>query len=334
MLTLARNHMQAFGTDQQVLQTASEWLQQGHDVALVTVLKTWGSSPRPLGSLMIMRNDGVLSGSVSGGCVEEDLLQRYRDNELSESYPTRLNYGVNREDASRFGLPCGGRLELLVEQLDDIEQLQPLLNAMQQQQLVARHVDLQTGKITLEDARAEQDFIYTNIYVRKIFGPQWNMLLIGAGHLSQYVSQMALMLGYRVIVCDPREDYANSWQIEGTELTTLMPDDAVQQYAQQVRSIVIALTHDPKLDDMALLDALESPAFYVGAIGSLRNSESRRQRLKELGISTQQLERLHAPVGLSIGSHTPPEIAVSILAEITQQRNVESFLAKQSISLV
>lgn len=326
--------MQAFGTDQQVLQTASEWLQQGHDVVLITVLKTWGSSPRPPGSLMIMRNDGALSGSVSGGCVEEDLLQRYRDNELSESYPTCLNYGVNREEASRFGLPCGGRLELLVEQLDDTGQLQPLLNAMQQQQLVARHVDLQTGKVTLEDARAEQDFIYTNIYVRKIFGPQWNMLLIGAGHLSQYVSQMALMLGYRVIVCDPREEYANSWQIEGTELTTLMPDDAVQQYAQQDRSIVIALTHDPKLDDMALLDALESPAFYVGAIGSLRNSESRRQRLKELGVSTQQLERLHAPVGLSIGSHTPPEIAVSILAEITQQRNVESILAKQSISLV
>jgi len=334
MLTLVRNYMQAFGTEQQVLQTATEWLQQGHDVVLVTVLKTWGSSPRPPGSLMIMRNDGVLSGSVSGGCVEEDLLQRYRDNELSECYPTRLNYGVNREDASRFGLPCGGRLELLVEQLDDTEQLQALLNAMQQQQLVARHVDLQTAKVTLEDARAEQDFIYTNIYVRKIFGPQWNMLLIGAGHLSQYVSQMALMLGYRVIVCDPREEYANSWQIDGTELTTLMPDDAVQQYAQQARSMVIALTHDPKLDDMALLDALESPAFYVGAIGSLRNCESRRQRLKQLGISTQQLQRLHAPVGLSIGSHTPPEIAVSILAEITRQRNVESVLAKQSIRLV
>lgn len=326
--------MQHAGTDQDVLHTAYEWLQQGHKVALVTVLKTWGSSPRPPGSLMVMRRDGIVAGSVSGGCVEEDILQRYRDQQLSDCYPTRVDYGVKRDDATRFGLPCGGRLELLVEQLDDNAQLHQLLESLQQQQLMARHVDLQTGKVTLEPARAEQDFVYTNIYVRKIFGPQWDMLLIGAGHLSQYVSQMALMLGYRVIVCDPREEYAQNWQVEGTELTTMMPDDAVQHYARQARSIVIALTHDPKLDDMALLDALASPAFYVGAIGSQRNCELRRQRLKELGISTSQLQRLHAPVGLSIGSHTPPEIAVSILAEITRQRNVESVSSKQSVSLI
>ena len=330
--------MQHYGTDQDVLHTAYEWLKQGHDIVLVTVLKTWGSSPRPPGSLLVMRRDGVIAGSVSGGCVEEDLVQRYRDQQLSDSYPTRIDYGVKREDATRFGLPCGGRLELLVEQFDqvgnDSEQLNQLLDALQQQKLMARHVDLQTGKVSLQAAKVEQDFVYTNIYVRKIFGPQWNMLLIGAGHLSQYVSQMALMLGYRVIVCDPREEYAKGWQVEGTELTTLMPDDAVQHYAQQVRSVVVALTHDPKLDDMALLDALQSPAFYVGAIGSQRNCELRRQRLKQLGISASQIQRLHAPVGLSIGSHTPPEIAVSILAEITQQRNVESVSSKQTVSLV
>jgi xanthine dehydrogenase accessory factor len=275
--------------------------------------------------------------------VEEDLLQRNRDQQLSDSYPTSINYGVNRTEATRFGLPCGGRLELLVEQFlaereDDINQLQQLLEAMHQQQLIARHVDLQTGKVSLLPANAEQDFVVTDSFVQKIFGPQWNMLLIGAGHLSQYVSQMALMLGYRVIVCDPREEYAQSWQVEGTELTTLMPDDAVQQYAQQARSIVVALTHDPKLDDMALLDALQSDAFYVGAIGSQRNCDLRRQRLKEMGISATQLQRLHAPVGLAIGSHTPPEIAVSIMAEITQLRNqqvdVGSISSKQSIHLV
>ena len=119
--------MQSYGADQEVLQTAHEWLQQGHEVALVTVLKTWGSSPRPLGSLMIMRRDGIHSGSISGGCVEEDLVQRYRDQQLSDTYPTRVDYGVNRADATRFGLPCGGRLELLIEQLDDRGQLQQLL---------------------------------------------------------------------------------------------------------------------------------------------------------------------------------------------------------------
>ena len=315
--------MQSYGTDQDVLQKANEWMQQGHEVALVTVLKTWGSSPRPPGSLFIMRPDGLMSGSVSGGCVEEDLVQRYRSQQLSNSYPVRIDYGVNREDAMRFGLPCGGRLELLVEQLQDFAQLQSLLDDLRQQQLVARIVDLQSGRVSLQPAKAEQDFVYTQTQVRKILGPQWNMLLIGAGHLSHYVSQLGLMLGYRVIVCDPREEYAQGWQVEGTELTTMMPDDAVQQYARQPRSIVLALTHDPKLDDMALLDALTTQAFYVGAIGSQRNCDARRQRLKDLGITPANLQRLHAPVGLPIGSHTPPEIAVSILAEITQQRNTQ-----------
>lgn len=335
--------MQSFGSDQEVLQTAYEWLQHGdevaHEVALVTVLKTWGSSPRPPGSLMVMRRDGIHTGSVSGGCVEEDLVQRYRDQQLSDNYPTRVDYGVNRADATRFGLPCGGRLALVVEKINDIEQIQPLLDTFQQKQLLARRLDLKTGQVTLEAADAEQDFEYSNLTVRKVLGPQWRMLLIGAGHLSQYVSQMALLLGYHVIVCDPRDEYAQNWQVEGTELTTLMPDDAVRQYAQQPRSIVVALTHDPKLDDMALLDALDSPAFYVGAIGSKRNCELRRQRLRELGLSAEQIKRLHAPVGIPIGSHTPAEIAVSILAEITRQRNaqpgnVSDASIKQSVSLV
>lgn len=324
--------MQSYGTDQDVLRTASEWLQQGHEVALVTVLKTWGSSPRPPGSLLIMRPDGLIAGSVSGGCVEEDLVQRFCSQQLSDCYPVRIDYGVNREDATRFGLPCGGRLELLIEQLSDAAQLQQLVDALRNQQLVARHVDLQTGQVSLQDAKVEQEFTYTNIYVRKILGPQWNMLLIGAGHLSQYVSQLGLMLGYRVIVCDPREDYARGWQVEGTELTTLMPDDAVQHYARQPRSIVLALTHDPKLDDLALLDALNMQVFYVGSIGSQRNCDTRRLRLKELGLTTAKLQRLHAPVGLPIGSHTPPEIAVSIMAEITQLRNMVVQAVKQSVS--
>ncbi|MGD9385448.1 MAG: XdhC family protein [Thioalkalispiraceae bacterium] len=326
--------MQRYGTDQQVLQTAHDWLQQGHQVALVTVLKTWGSSPRPPGSLLVLRNDGILEGSVSGGCVEEDLLQRYCSLELSDSYPVRIDYGVNREEATRFGLPCGGRLELLVEELNDARQLQQLNTELQNHKLIARQVDLQTGEVSLQPARPNEDFVYTNSYVRKLLGPCWNMLLIGAGHLSQYVSQLALMLDYRVIVCDPREEYARGWQLAGTELTTLMPDDAVQHYAQQSRSVVIALTHDPKLDDLALLDALSSPAFYVGAIGSQRNCAARRQRLKEMGLSASQLDRLHAPVGLAIGSHTPPEIAVSILAEITQQRNAHAVSSVQAVSIV
>jgi xanthine dehydrogenase accessory factor len=239
---------------------------------------------------------------------------------------------VGRQDASRFGLPCGGRLELLVEKLNDIQHCQQLITAMQQHQILLRQVDVLSGQATLQPAKVEQDFNYTGNVVSKVFGPRWRILLIGAGHLSQYVSQLALMLGYHVIVCDPREEYALNWNVDGTELTTLMPDDAVLAYATHTRSIVIALTHDPKLDDLALLDALSSPAFYVGAIGSKRNCELRRERLKGLGINNRQLKRLHAPIGLPIGSHTPPEIAVSILAHITSLRNKITHDLSQSIS--
>ncbi len=320
------------GSDREILATALEWLSQGHSLRLVTVLKTWGSSPRPPGSLMVMRPDGVHAGSVSGGCVEEDLLRRFREDELSHGLPTLIDYGVDRQEATRFGLPCGGRLELLVESLDKEEELQPLLDGMEKRELVVRRVSLPDGRVTLGPATPDLEFSYTDDAVSRVFGPQWQMLLIGAGHLSHCVSQMALLLDYRVIVCDPREEYTREWGVPGTEITTLMPDDAVREFASHDRSIVIALTHDPKLDDMALLDALESQAFYIGAIGSQRNCEARRKRLLQMGMAPHQLKRLHAPVGLDIGSHTPPEIAVSILAEITARRNAVQAMDRKAVS--
>jgi xanthine dehydrogenase accessory factor len=313
--------MPVYGTDREILQTACDWLAQGYRPALVTVARTWGSSPRPAGSLMLMREDGVHSGSVSGGCVEEDLLTRYRDQQLSDAFPTRIDYGVNRAEARRLGLPCGGRLELLIEQLDNPAPLNILLNKLKANELVLRRVCLNTGEVSLHPATAGDDFAYTDNNLEKVFGPRWQLLLIGAGHLTRYVAHIALMLDYRVIVCDPRDDYQQDDDIDGVERVRIMPDEAVQAYASHPRSVVVALTHDPRLDDMALLDALASPAFYVGAIGSRQNSEKRRERLKDLGISAQQLARLHAPVGLPIGSHAPAEIALSIMAEITALRN-------------
>lgn len=313
--------MPVYSTDREILQTAIDWLARGHRPALVTVAETWGSSPRPPGSLMLMREDGVHSGSVSGGCVEEDLLARYRDHQLSDVFPTRIDYGVNRAEARRLGLPCGGRLELLIEQLDNPAPLNVLLEKLKANELVLRRVCLNSGEVSLHPATAGDDFDYTDNDLKKVFGPRWQLLLIGAGHLTRYVAPIALMLDYRVIVCDPRDDYQQDDDIDGIERVHIMPDEAVQAYAGHPRSVVVALTHDPRLDDMALLDALASPAFYVGAIGSRQNSDKRRERLKALGISAQQLKRLRAPVGLPIGSHSPPEIAVSIMAEITALRN-------------
>jgi len=330
--------MPRYGTDRGILETAIDWLKQDHRLALVTVVRTWGSSPRPIGSLMLMREDGLHVGSVSGGCVEEDLVARYRDQQLASAYPTLIDYGINRQESTRFGLPCGGRLELLVEELDNQVQLQTLLDKMQNRELISRQVCLTTGEVSLHAASASDEFAYTNDSVKKVFGPRWQMLLIGAGHLSQYVAQIALMLDYQVIVCDPREEYEQSWTLNDSEAATefvrMMPDEAVQAYATHPRSVVITLAHDPKLDDMALMDALNSKAFYVGAIGSQKNNDKRRERLKELGLTTQQLQRLHAPVGLPIGSHAPPEIAVSILAEITALRHEARIVADNSATAV
>lgn len=307
-------------SDREILKHAIDWLGAGQRVALVTVGKTWGSSPRPAGSLMLIRGDGVHAGSVSGGCVEEDLVRRFRDRELSE-FPTRIDYGVDRQQALRFGLPCGGRLELVVEELDSPAPVQALLERIQQGELVKRRVCLRTGEVSLHAAHGAQEFLYNDDLVSKVFGPSWQILIIGAGHLSQYVAEMAQMLNYRIIVCDPRDEYVTSWNVSNVEFIRIMPDDAVQQLVQHPRSIVLTLTHDPKLDDMALMRALTLDLFYVGAIGSQRNNQLRCERLLKLGVTPKQLEKLHAPVGLPIGSHTPPEIAVSILAEITAERH-------------
>lgn len=313
--------MSLYGTDRSILQSATDWIRDGHRVILVTVVKTWGSSPRPKGSLMVIRDDGMHQGSVSGGCVEEDLFARYRQGDLAERCPTLVDYGIDRQEATRFGLPCGGRLELLIERLDSCAPLDTLLNTIKAGKLIKRRVCLTTGEASLHPANAADDFQYTADYVQKVFGPNWQMLIIGAGHLSRYVAQIAVMLDYRITVCDPREEYRQDWGMEGVEFSRAMPDDAVKVLTNHPRGIVLALTHDPKLDDMALMEALESDAFYVGALGSRRNSEKRRERLLELGISPQNLDRLHAPVGLPIGSHTPPEIALSIMAEITAARH-------------
>jgi len=310
-----------YSTDREILHTAINWLKAGHQVALVTVAKTWGSSPRPRGSMLVMRDDGVHAGSVSGGCVEEDLLQRYKNNELTDNYPNLIDYGVDRQDTLRFGLPCGGRLELVIEQLESAVQLNTLLQKIINGELITRRVCMNTGEVSLHDSTQATEFHFNENEMIKVFGPGWPILLIGAGHLSRYVANIALMLNYRITVCDPREEYQSDWDIEGVEFSKNMPDDAVSEMKNQERGIVIALTHDPKLDDMALMAALDTDMFYVGALGSRRNNEQRCARLLELGISQKQLAKLHAPVGLDIGSHTPPEIAVAIMAEVTAKRN-------------
>ncbi|SDR92040.1 XdhC family protein [Pseudomonas oryzae] len=309
--------------DFDVLDRVLAWRRAGQRVLLYTVVQTWGSAPRPPGAMLAVRGDGLLVGSVSGGCIEDDLLARLRDGRAARATAgvQLLTYGVSREEAARFGLPCGGTLRLTEEEVADCAWVEELLARCAAHRLVARELELASGRVTLHDAVPTETLQFDGARLRAVYGPRWRLLLIGAGQLSRYVSAMARMLDFEVLVCDPREEFAHGWADDHARFVPGMPDDAVLAIAPDERTAIVALTHDPRLDDMALLTALGSRAFYVGALGSRLNSARRRERLASLGLPATDIARLHGPIGLPIGSHTPPEIALSLLAEIVALKN-------------
>jgi xanthine dehydrogenase accessory factor len=302
-------------------------------VWLVTVLETWGSAPRPPGALLALRDDGLVVGSVSGGCVEDDLIERVRTGERVAT-PQLVNYGVSKEEAARFGLPCGGTLRLVQEPLVDAAWVDEVLARTGRHELVARVLDLASGTVRIEAGSRGQAFSFDGRTLRALFGPRWRLLIIGAGQLSRAVAQIALMLDFEVICCDPREEYHLTWDVPGTEFSKEMPDDLVLRLELDAHSAVVALTHDPKLDDMVLLEALKSPAFYIGALGSRVNTAKRRERLALFDLTPAQIDRLHGPIGLDLGARTPAEIAVSVAAEIVAVRNEVALMQKKPGSAV
>lgn len=307
--------------DLDVLTALDGWTDAGLACRLVTVVQTWGSSPRPQGSMMAIREDGVVVGSVSGGCIEDDLIARARQGQGFAARPELLTYGIQAEDAHRFGLPCGGTIGLACETITPASGIKEVLARLRASQLVARRLNLDSGAVEIGDAAPGMELEMGDGVLRTTFGPRWRLLIIGAGALSQFLAQVATGLDYHVIVCDPREEYRAGWNVPGVEVVHAMPDDLVLALELDHRSAVVALTHDPKLDDLALMEALRSSAFYVGAIGSRLNTARRKERLLQFDVTPRQLARLHAPIGLYIGSKTPPEIAISILAQLTAVRN-------------
>jgi xanthine dehydrogenase accessory factor len=307
--------------DLEVLRHSAEWIESGRRVLLVTVVRTWGSSPRPEGAMLAVRDDGHVVGSVSGGCIEDDIIDRVRREGLTATQCEAVTYGVSADEARRFGLPCGGTIQLVIEPLTRESGILALLREIEAGHLVTRRLDLGTGFATLHPARATDSLAFDGRVLSTIHGPRYRMLVIGASQLSKYLAQIAVGLDYQVTVCDPREEYTETWDIPGVTLVRTMPDDTVHAMRLDERCAVVALTHDPKLDDLALMEALKSPAFYVGALGSRANNAKRRVRLKEVDVTDAEIARLHGPIGLYIGSRTPPEIAISILAEITAVKN-------------
>ena len=319
--------------DLQVLQQARDWFRAGQPVWLVTVIETWGSAPRPPGALLCLRGDGLVAGSVSGGCVEDDLIERVRHGERVDK-PSLITYGVTKEEAARFGLPCGGNLRLVQEPLRAVDWIDEVLARTARHELVARTLRLDTGEVRVETATRGEAFQFDGQQLRALFGPRWRLLMVGAGQLSRVLAQMALALDFEVICCDPREEYHLTWDVPGTTFSKAMPDDLVLELQLDPHSAVVALTHDPKLDDMVLLEALKSPAFYVGALGSRGNTAKRKERLAMFDLTPAEIGRLHGPVGLDLGSKTPAEIAVSVIAEIVAVRNGVALVQKKEGSAV
>ncbi|MCB1672555.1 MAG: XdhC family protein [Gammaproteobacteria bacterium] len=316
-------------SQQHIVARVAQWLENGKSVWLCTILKTWGSSPRPIGAMMACTLDGELVGSISGGCIEEDFLEQLRDGSLKtrfqeEGKPFVVKYGINAEEQARLKLPCGGQLHVLLEYFvpgADVNRVfAHIASALEEHRKISRIVDLGSGEIHYADESTEEAVVIEGDRLVHSLSPHYRLLLLGAGDVARYVAELALALEYDVTLCDPRPKYLENWHVDGVATTSRLPDDVVREQYSNPYSGIIALAHDPRVDDMALMEALKTEAFYVGAMGSDRTSAKRRERLPELGLTEAEIARLHAPIGFQIGSKKPAEIAIAIMAEVTAVR--------------
>ena len=274
--------------DLDVLEQATKWRRAGHEVNLITVVETFGSAPRPPGALLAVRDDAVVAGSVSGGCVEDDLIHRVRHGEKIAK-PQLITYGVTREEAARFGLPCGGTLRLIQEPLVDYAWAETVIAEAAEHRLVARTLDLETGRISLGPATRDAEVDFDGKVLMQRFMARAGACCSSAQPVVALCRELAQALDYHVTVCDPREEYADAWDLASVPLDGRYPDDVVLAMNLDAHSAVVAVTHDPKLDDVALIEALKSRAFYVGALGSKANNDKRRKRLADFDLSAGEI---------------------------------------------
>lgn len=311
--------------DLQVIERALAWARDGETVWLCTVLATFGSSPRAPGSLLAVRGDGRHVGSLSGGCVEEDFLARLADGEFDTPITT-LRYGEGGVDGTGIALPCGGILDVLIERLppdaETLVHLEVLLTTLQGQRALARRVELDNGaRHFVEDdgigPRVILDTERGAVQIR--LTPAARLIIAGISPVAEACTQFALGLGFEVIVCDPREEALAGFDVPGIEVRPVLPSAFIAAGGCHGATAVVALTHDPRIDDLAMIEAVRTPAFYIGVMGSRRTSEARAERLRRSGgLSDDDIARLHMPIGLDLGSKTPAEIALAVMADIVR----------------
>lgn len=329
----------------EVLEQVQRWNEQGDRIALATVISTWGSSPRPVGSQLAINEQGAFEGSVSGGCVEGAVVERAQGI-IAGDDPTIMQFSVSDEQALDVGLTCGGSLQVLVAPVPDEALLLELCGHVANRVPVCLVTHMESGRVVLvtregvtgdvditaqtkeaalsmlmagecsvvSDSQAGDLFVHC-------FAPPPRLLVIGAAHIAQILAPMARMAGFDVSVIDPRTAFATPERFPSVNLSTLWPDEFVTQAPLDVSTAVVTLAHDAKIDDPALEAALRSDAFYVGALGSRKTHEKRTTRLLDRGFSDQDIARIHAPVGLNLGGRKSSEIAVSIVAQIVEVWN-------------
>lgn len=330
-----------------VLSTVSAWLEKNQFVFLVTVINTWGASPRPIGSLFAFNAQAQKQiGSLSGGCIEEHLIEhlvekmhlltKSQSDSFSSLKPFLKRYGADDKELN-ISLPCGGVLELLIEPLSSAEDalhISTLLKRISKQQQVFRHLNFRATEASVVRSVLDKheltqqsqvlQFDRENAVLIHRLDPAYRLLIVGAGDVAHYLIQAAASVEFAVTLCEPRKEILNRlpeiYQ-SNVSVVNALPDDLIKAHFNDEFTAIVCLSHDPRVDDMALLEALEnSRAFYIGAMGSVKTSEARCKRLKSLGLNKENLARLHAPIGLDISSKTPPEIAISIIAQLINKR--------------
>ncbi|HVL00480.1 MAG TPA: XdhC family protein [Dongiaceae bacterium] len=319
-------------SNEQVIRTLQSWLHSGHFCWLISIASTWGSSPRPAGSLLVWCAEAGALGSLSGGCVEDELLEKLRQSHFATDRLHRETYGISAEEATRMRLPCGGSLSLILEPLhptpEVLAHVDTMAQLLDQRQGFVRtttfaqpdqaNSDIHTGLRSQINQTRPQPVQLTNTEFQNYLGPRYRLLLVGANQVAEFLADFARTLDFEILVCDPRPNAFDPWPHDFTTRHAGMPDDVVRAHANDSLSAVVTLSHDPRVDDMALMEALTGDSFYVGAMGSLRTTEKRLQRLQQLDLTPAQIARLHAPVGMAIGSKTPAEIALSIAADLVR----------------
>ncbi len=302
------------------LQIAQSWFEQGRKPALVTVLSVWGSAPRPAGSHLICDEQGNFEGSVSGGCIEAEVIAQAAE-VLQQNEPRDLAFGVSDEDAWAAGLSCGGTIRLLITPYDAElhRQVSQIIQAQASRRQITARTDLATGQISFIPApdSAKITLLDDTSFIRT-YRPRPHILVTGAVHIAQALAQMAQITGYDLTILDPRTGFATPERFPATQINTQWPEDFFRHNQPDNFTAIAALSHIPHIDDPALIAALASDCFYIGALGSRKTHAQRLERLTAAGFSTDELTRIHAPIGLAISAQEPAEIAAAILAEIIE----------------